>query len=411
MPNESQVLKVSRRRVAVQLAALSALGPFCIDAYLPSMPDIARLMGVSMSAVQATLTAYMVPFALMTLWHGALSDSLGRKRVVLAGLGIFVAASIGCTFSPSLPWLIVFRALQGATAGVGMVIGRAIVRDLYDGPSAQRLMAMVAIVFAIAPAIAPLIGGWLHHWFGWRSVFGFMGVYSAALLVAVAISLPETLHPSKRQPFNPAFLLRSYKAAITHPAFVMACLATTLSFAGMFLYVLSAPVFLMQHLHVSETGFLWLFGPLTVGIIIGNGLSARLAGHVPLLKTALYGCVVMVISALGNVGMNLLMPPSLPWAMIPLFGYMVGMSLALPSLTLKAIDCFPKQRGLAASCQSFIQSGGSSLLSATAPLFWGTSLRLSIAQLSFGCLCITALFLLIHMTRAEVSGVTPPVSH
>ncbi len=404
MSNETQIPKLSRRRVAVQLAALSAIGPFCIDAYLPSMPDIARIMGVSMPAVQVTITAYMIPFALMTLWHGALSDAFGRKRVVLWGLAIFVAASLGCALAPSLQWIIAFRILQGATAGVGMVIGRAIVRDLYDGPSAQKLMAMVAIVFAIAPAIAPLIGGWLHHWFGWRSVFGFMAAYAASLLIAISMSLPETLPVSKRQSFHPAFLLKSYKAAITHPAFIMACLASSLAFAGLILYVFAAPVFLMQHLNVSETGFFVLFGPLTTGIVVGNMMSARLAGRVPLMRTALYGCLIMLASALGNVGMNLLMPPSLPWAIVPLFGYMVGMSLTLPSLTLRAIDCFPKQRGLAASCQSFVQSGGSSILSAAVPLFWGTSLRLSLTQLSFGVLCAVALYLLSKLGSQELAS-------
>lgn len=388
-----------RTHIAIQLAALSALGPFCIDAYLPSMPDIAHIMGVPLVAVQATLTAYMIPFALMTLWHGALSDSFGRKRVVLTGLAIFLLASIGCACAPTLGWLLFFRCIQGATAGTGMVVGRAIVRDIYDGPEAQRLMALVAIVFAIAPAIAPLVGGWLHHWFGWRSVFAFMAIYTATLYFMISRHLPETLAVSKRQPVNPRFLLRSYVSALRSPVFVTACLTITTAFAGLFLYVLSAPVFLMDHLKVSETGFLWLFGPLTAGIVLGNGLSSRLAGSLSLLRTASLGCAIMVLSAAANVTMNALMPPALPWAVIPLFFYMVGMSLTMPTLTLKAIDCFPQQRGLAASCQSFIQSMGSSVMSISAPLFWSTSLRLSITQLSFGLLSTGLLAFLVLRGR------------
>lgn len=396
--------RVQRTHIAIQLAALSALGPFCIDAYLPSMPDIAHIMGVPLVAVQTTLTAYMVPFALMTLWHGALSDSFGRKRVVLAGLAIFLLASIGCACAPTLGWLVFFRCIQGATAGTGMVVGRAIVRDIYDGAEAQRLMALVAIVFAIAPAVAPLVGGWLHHWFGWRSVFAFMAVYTATLYYMIQRHLPETLAQDKRQPVNPRFLLRSYLSALRSPVFVTACLTITTAFAGLFLYVLSAPVFLMEHLKVSETGFLWLFGPLTAGIVLGNGLSSRLAGKLSLLRTAALGCSIMIVASAANVAMNLTMAPALPWAVIPLFFYMVGMSLTMPTLTLKAIDCFPQQRGLAASCQSFIQSMGSSVMSICAPLFWASSLRLSVTQLSFGALSTGLLaFLVLRGRKAGAS--------
>jgi DHA1 family bicyclomycin/chloramphenicol resistance-like MFS transporter len=396
MSSNTQTQTISRTSIAVQLASLSALGPFCIDAYLPSLPDLAHSLGNSLEAVQSTLTAYMVPFALMTLWHGSLSDSLGRRRVVIWGLCIFLIACVGCTLAPSLAWLIAFRIIQGATAGVGMVVGRAIVRDLYQGPEAQKLMALVAIVFAIAPAISPIVGGWLHHFFGWRAIFAFMVLYTGALIWLMAAKLPETLPPEKRQPFNSKYLFSAYKDCLRNPVFVNACLTITISFLGLFLYVLSAPKFLMDHLHVSETGFLWLFGPLTLGIVVGNGLSSRLAGRIPLLRTATIGCTVMLASTTANVAMNLLMAPALPWAIIPLFFYMVGMSLVMPSLTIKAIDCFPEKRGLAASCQSFIQSSGSSLMSATAPLFWATSLSLSLTQLSFALLAAALLFLLIR---------------
>ncbi len=400
MSSTEQVIPHNRKLIAVQLAALSALGPFCIDAYLPSMVDIARAFGVSLEAVQATLTVYMVPFALMTLWHGSLSDALGRKRVVLWGLGVFLFASLGCACAPNLTWLIAFRILQGATAGVGMVVGRAVVRDLYDGPSAQRMMAMVSIVFAAAPAIAPLIGGWLHHWFGWRSVFVFMATYAGSLLVYCGLYLPETLPPSKRQPFNPAYLIKAFLGVLQNKVFIGVSLASTFAFIGFFVYVLSAPVFLMKHLHVSETGFIWLFGPVTLGIITGNFLSARVAGILSLMRTVSYACGIMVTLAALHVAVNLFVTPVLPWAVLPIFVYMLGMSLALPSLTITALDCFPKQRGLAASCQSFIQNIGCAIMSLAAPLFWGTQLSLSLTMLVFATLCASCVFLVIRWKRA-----------
>ena len=192
----------SHRKLAFQLAALSAVGPFCIDAYLPSMPEIASTFGVGLAAVQQTLTAYMVPFAVMTLWHGAISDAFGRRRVILILLALFVGASLGCALAPSFVFLLTFRVLQGLTAGAGMVIGRAIIRDVIEGHEAQRMMALVTTIFAVAPAIAPVIGGWLHHWFGWRSVFVFMTLFAASVGWWCWSSLPETLSKDRRQPFH-----------------------------------------------------------------------------------------------------------------------------------------------------------------------------------------------------------------
>lgn len=404
MSEISQNPAAGRTRIAIQLAALSALGPFCIDAYLPSMQDIATSIGAPLEAVQGTLTAYMVPFSLMTLWHGALSDALGRRRVVIGGLLVFLAATAGCALAQNLPWLIAFRILQGASAGVGMVVGRAIVRDLYDGPAAQKLMALVAIVFAIAPAIAPIIGGWLQHWFGWHAVFVFMAVYAAVLLGYTAATMPETLPLERRQPLHPGYLARAYAGVLTNLRFLTICLSLTAAFSGLFIYVLSAPVFLMRHLGVPETGFLWLFGPLTAGIVVGNSLASRMAGRVAPMRTVTWGCAIMLASAGANALGNALLQPALPWAVVPLFFYMVGMSLNVPSLTLKAMDCFPDKRGLAASCQSFIQSTGSSVSSAAAPLLWGTSLRLATSQLLCG---LTAALLALHIARQAAHAAKP----
>ena len=192
------------------LAGLGALGPFSTDAYLPSFREIGHEFGTAPVLVQQTLTAYMVPFAAMTLWQGAISDALGRRRVVLWMLALFCLASLGCMFSWSLGALITFRALQGMTAGAGMVIGRAVVRDVLDGAEARRLMSHIAIMFAIAPALGPVVGGWLHVWFGWRAVFTFIAVFAAVLWWSCWRSLPETLSPDRRQPLQIRPLLAGY---------------------------------------------------------------------------------------------------------------------------------------------------------------------------------------------------------
>lgn len=366
------------RRIALLLAGLAALGPFSIDTYLPSFHAIGEALHATPVEVQQTLTAYLLAFAAMTLWHGAISDALGRRRVILATLALFGLASAACAFATRIEYLWLLRALQGVTAGAGIVIGRAIVRDLFDGPPAQRLMSQITMMFALAPAIAPVVGGWLQSWFGWRSVFAFLTLMTVALWLACWRWLPETLPVERRQSLYPRYLARSYWKVLTSSAFLCASSALALNFAGFFIYVLSAPVFLMRHLGVAETGFLWLFGPAMSGLMLGSWLSGQLAGKRSLPRLIAYGYLSMGTAVLCNLGLNLALPPSLPWSVLPIFVYTLGMSLAMPCLTLLALDPFPAQRGLAASCQAFLQAGFNALVAGLiAPALWGSTLLLA----------------------------------
>ncbi len=366
------------RSLPLLLASLSALGPFSIDTYLPSFHEIAEKLNATPLEVQQTLSVYLLAFAAMTLWHGAISDRFGRRKVILVALGLFAFASAGCTLATRIEHLWFWRAMQGITAGAGMVISRAIVRDLYDGSAAQRLMSQITMMFALAPAVAPVIGGWLQTLFGWRAIFTFLAVATAGLWLACWKLLPETLAPEKRQSLRPGYLAATYRKVVSSPPFLLASAAVSLNFAGFFLYVLSAPVFLMTHLGLPETGFLWLFGPAMGGMIIGSGLSGRLAGRISLTRTIWLGYAVMASAAAANLALNLSLPPGLPWSVMPLLVYTLGMSMAMPCLTIFALDPFPVQRGLAASCQTFIQSGFNSLTAALiAPALWGSTLTMS----------------------------------
>jgi len=393
----------STRGIALLLASLSALGPFSIDAYLPSFPDIAAKLGASQLEVQQTLSIYLLAFAVMTLWHGAISDRFGRRRVILVALALFGLASAGCAFATRIEQLWFWRAMQGITAGAGIVISRAIVRDLFDGASAQRLMSQITMMFAVAPAIAPVIGGWLQTLFGWRSVFGFLVLATGALGFACWKLLPETLPPNKRQSLRPSYLGRSYWKVLTSPAFLFACAALSLNFAGFFIYVLSAPVFLMQHLGIHATGFLWLFGPAMGGLMTGSWLSGHLAGKRSLGKTIALGYGIMTLAASSNIVLNLLQPPSLPWSVLPLFVYTTGMSLAMPCLSILALDPFPERRGLAASCQTFFQSSFNSLAAAAiAPALWGSTQQLALGM--GGLMLLGGLAALAHQRSRLLPG-------
>ncbi len=211
----------STRRLALLLAGLSMFGPFSIDTIFPAFPLLARELAVDEVAVQQTVSVYLLFYGLMSLAHGPLSDAWGRKRVILGGLVLFVAASVGCALSTHLGTLLVFRALQGVSAGVGMIVGRAVIRDLYHGPDAQRLMSQVSMIFGIAPAIAPIIGGWILLGGGdWPLIFWFLVVFSLLLLAATGRWLPET-HPAQaRTALSPRGLLRDYLRIGFNPRFL-----------------------------------------------------------------------------------------------------------------------------------------------------------------------------------------------
>ncbi len=367
--------------VTFVLASLSWIGPFSIDTYLPSLPSISQTFNVPAGQVQQTVTTFLVFFAIMSLWHGAISDAYGRRRITMISLSLFLASSVGCALSGNVKFLMFFRALQGATAGTGMVVGRAVVRDLFEGPAAQRLMSHVATIFTIAPVVAPVLGGWFQVWFGWRSVFFFMAALSALVLLSCWRALPETLPKQNRQPLAPLYLARSYWRVLTQPAFLMACGSMAFTSAGFFIYVVGAPVFLMKHLGLRETQFLWLFLPNSIGMVIGAWISGRCAGRISGGQTIFLGYSVMAVAAVGNVILNALLPPMLPWSFAPILTYVIGMSIAMPSLTLLTLDLFPAQRGLAASCQGFISLGFNSLVSAFVALAWASTLSLAMTQL------------------------------
>jgi DHA1 family bicyclomycin/chloramphenicol resistance-like MFS transporter len=384
-------MKTAPRGLAPLLAALAAIGPFSIDTYLPAFPAMGSALGATPVQVQQTLTAYLLPFAFMMLWHGALSDALGRRRVLLWAYALYALASLFCAVTPSIELLWLGRALQGLSAGAGLVVGRAIVRDVLDGPAAQKLMANIGMMFAIAPAVAPVLGGWVQAFFGWHAVFVFLALYGAVLCAAIYRYLPETLPPEARQSLRLRPLAIAYAEVFSHRSFLALAGAVALNFNGFFIYVLSAPAFLIGHLGVSPQGFLWLFGPAMTGMIIGNYLSGRLAGEISSRRTIVLGYAVMIAAAAANVVTNLFVEPRLPWTVLPVGIYVIGMALTMPSLSLRVLDLFPQRRGLVSSCQGVTQTGVNALTaSLLAPLAWGSTLTLALAMAGFLLLGLVA---------------------
>ncbi|MCW5606108.1 MAG: multidrug effflux MFS transporter [Burkholderiales bacterium] len=354
------------------------IGPFSIDTYMPSFPAMARAFSVSQAQVQQTLAAYLLPFAFMTLVHGTLSDSFGRRPVILAGLACFTLASVGCAFAQSFDQLLLFRAVQGLSAGVGMVVGRAIIRDSFEGHEAQRLMALVTMIFGLAPAIAPIIGGWLQSVFDWHAVFAFLALYGVALFLACHLRLPETLPRSGRQPFAPGPLARNYLRLTRSPRLLLLSFAIAFNFCGFFLYISSAPAVIYDLLRLGVNDFAWLFVPGIAGVMLGAYLSGRMAGRVASRRTVAIGYAVMFSAAAANIAYSAGFEPTLPWTVLPVMLYTTGMSLAMPSLTLLALDLFPANRGMTSSLLGFAHSFSTGMLAGfVSPLLYHDDLALA----------------------------------
>ena len=346
--------RTPRWLLALLLAALATIGPFAVDTYMPAFGGMAQDLHATTLEMQQTLSVYLGAFAFMFLFHGALSDSYGRKPVILVGLTIFALASIGCALSQSIGQLIFFRALQGASVGAGMVVGRAMIRDLFDATEAQKMMSMVTLWFGLAPAVAPIIGGHLYTWFGWQSIFWFMAIVTLLLIVMSHFGFHETLPEERRHSFRPSPLLLGYREVGASPKFLLLSLAVGLNFNGFFLYILSAPVFLPEHLGLGPQQYAWLFLPGIAGIMLGAYLSGRAAGKLTPHQTVARGYYFMCAAAVGNLVYTLWLPPQVPWAIIPIFFYAIGSAMAMPSIALRVLDLFPTRRGMAASLMGFV---------------------------------------------------------
>lgn len=405
MPVQTRIRPPSAALLAVMLAGLSMLGPFSIDTYLPAFPNIEATLHVNAIQVQQTLTAYMLSFALMILWHGALSDAFGRRNIILGALAVFAVASLGCAAAHSIEYLWAFRMLQGVSAGAGVVIGRAVIRDIYTDARATRLLSLVTMIFSIAPAIAPILGGWIVKLLDWRSIFLFLFAYTILLMWLCYKRLPETLPVSERQPFNPSFLAQSYKKVLSSPLFHLKAGAVALNFAGLFLYVAAAPVFITRHLKLGPDQFGWQFIPAVAGIFLGALTANRLAGKMPVPKQVIIGFCFLIGASLVNVLYHAFFPPAVPWSVLPLFFYCFGMSVVAPGVTFMVLDLFPEIRGTVASCQSFVQTiTGALVAGVIAPMLWRSVLSLAIGQLAFAALAL-AMWLAVgpYHRRAQIA--------
>jgi DHA1 family bicyclomycin/chloramphenicol resistance-like MFS transporter len=344
----------------------------------------------------------------MFLFHGALSDSFGRRPVILVALVVYTVASAAAAMTDSVTGLIAWRVVQGLSVGAGMVVGRAMIRDLFGPEDAQRLMSLVTLFFGLAPAIAPIIGGWLFVALGWRSVFWFLAAVGLLLVVTGWRFLPETLPETARQSFHPIPLLKGYEEVGINLRFLLLSLAAGFNFNAFFLYIVSAPAFLGTHLALGPEEYAWLFIPCIVGIMAGAQLSGRAAGRFPAPKTIMRAYAFMGIAAVGNLAYSFSVVPSIPWAVVPLMVYGIGFAMAMPSITLITLDLFPTRRGMAASLQGFVSGMVNVLIAGVvSPLLWHDTRWLAVGMMALMLLGLGCWLAYLRSAKRRSRGLPP----
>jgi DHA1 family bicyclomycin/chloramphenicol resistance-like MFS transporter len=390
------------KHLTLIVALLTMIGPFTIDTYLPSFPAIEAEFAVSRALLSQSLAFYLAAFGISTLVWGPLSDRLGRRAVVMSTLLLYLLGSLGCALAGDYGSFLFFRLLQGIAAGGGLAAGRTMIRDVHSPQDAQRAMSRVMMLFALAPAVAPVIGGWLHDAFGWHSVFYFLAFYSGLMLVMILFWVPETLPTSMRQSFHPVNVARIYGRTLIHRRFQSLVLMVACYFGGMFLYIAGAPTVVFDFLKLDVDEFAALFVPLVGGIIFGAWLSGRLAHRWHVERTVTLALTLMTLGTVLNTAQALYLSPLVVTTIIPLMFYTTGIGIAMPAMTVLSLDCFPHNRGAASAVQGFIQMMGNALIASLAvPLLGHRPDWLALGQLSLVVIALVLWRYLPGKTGAE----------
>lgn len=369
--------QTSRRRPDVRLilllGALAACGPLATDMYLPSLPSIAQTFGVTAGAAAATLTSFMAGFSIGMLLYGPISDAYGRRPVLLGGIALFTVASVACWFAFSIGELVVVRFLQALGAGAASVLARAIARDAHEPSDAARVLSMVAIVTAVGPLLAPLIGGQLLLLGGWRVVFVALTLFGLACGVAAYLRVPETWPPEKRE--SAAFLrsFAAYGRQLRDPLVWGHMLCGGMAFASMFTYISATPFVYIEYFHVSPQHYGLFFGLNIFGIMLGNVINTRFVGRIGALRMVSMASMVSCIAALF-VALVCLTGWGGLWTIVLGLFFVVGVvGLISANCATDLMYRYPKNAGAAAAVFGAAQLGLGALASVVVGLFPGIS--------------------------------------
>ena len=341
--------------LTVLLGALIAIGPLAMDIYLASMPSMTRALSATPEQVQLTLSVYMYGWGVAQLFAGPSSDRFGRRPALIAGLAIFLCASLACAAARDVYTLVAARGVQAMAIATVAVVPRAVVRDLHAGTEAAHMLSLMGMVLGIAPIVAPIIGSHLHVWLGWQANFLFVAFYSAILLAWVAWALPETLRERDRRALKPAAVVANYRRLLASRAFSGYMLVASFTMCGLFAFLAGSSFVFVQVMGQGERGFGFLFATVMLGNLSGATLAARVVRRWGIDRTIRRALVVLVLSGLALA--------ALAWAgvrhplavVVPMFFYMVALMMTMPQSAAGAMTPFPNVAGAASSLLAFVQ--------------------------------------------------------
>ena len=369
------------------LAALSAMGPFSVDMYLPGFPAIARDLNTDIAHVGLSLTTYFIGICIGQIAYGPIMDRFGRKKPLITGLFIYVAAALGCAAATSISWLISLRLVLALGAGVGVTGSRAIVRDFFSGKEIARVMSLLMMVFGIAPIIAPSIGGIVVATIGWRAIFIVLAAIATAVLIAVARFLRESKGADATFSLHPMNIVRQYLYVFRNREFVTYTLASSAAMGGFFSYITGAPFVYMKLLGFTEAQFGWIYGANVLGLIIASQINrALLRKHSStevLFKATVVHLAVsiaLVISAQPRFG-------GITWTVGLIFCYLFLMGFIGPNGMALALDPFTRNAASASAMMGSLQMvAGASASGLVSYLHNGTALPM--VSVMAGCTCL-----------------------
>lgn len=349
------MLRLNSTAATLVLAAFVALGPLATDMYLPALPAMAAALNAAPADVQLTLSVYMVGLALAQLVYGPLADRFGRKPLLLVGLLLFTLASLACALTRSIEAMIVFRLLQALGGSAGPVLARAAVRDVHDPLEAARILSYLGTATALAPALAPIGGGYLLVTFGWPSVFVFLAAYGLAATALLWFALPESLSPALRQSIHPVAIARNYRFLLRHRDYVGYTLACAFTFAGLFAFLSGASFVLIEFLGVSPQHFGYYFILAVGGYVTGTLFAGRLSRRLGINRLLLIGGVIATLGGALMAALALAKVFAPLAVMLPMMLYMMGMGIVRPQSMAGAIGPFPQMAGAASALLGVVQ--------------------------------------------------------
>ena len=387
--SEFSMLRPDTFALTALLGLVTALGPVSTDMYLPSMPDISRVLGATVAEVQLTLSSYLAGYALGQIAYGPFSDRYGRRPVLLFALALFCIANLACALASSIEALIAARTLQALGGSGAIVVTRAIVRDLYAGARAGRELSLMGAIMAIAPIVAPLVGGVLQTAFGWRA--NFIVTFGVGVIATILVwrSLPETLSRRAPEPLTFGGAVRVYAGLLQNRAYLAHLGIVAASFAGLFAWISGSPFVLQDIYGLSPFGFSLAFVVGSLGFMLGTLLATQLVMRAGLDRTLGWGSLALAAGGLALTASLALGATSVAALVLPIALYLFGLGLALPQAMAGALTPFPDRAGAASSLIGFVQQASAATLGAVVGHTLGqTAWPMAAAVAAMGCLAL-----------------------